>query len=233
MERLLVYVSYGVNVAILAGWIWGFQSRLQKKRLVLRLVGGAPVPIYFPLRYSQRAHGEVATEDFQAALHCAELFRAHNVECRFEQILRDVSPNIKPNSVVFCGPKTSAAVGGYMKQDPFYRVEKGSTEAWVVRDLASSNQLLSPIDQSPSGAGDLAYIARLNDGAGGGFLLLCGIHAIGSLGAAYFVCSRRNLRMLLRESRGGFFSVVISTRFEPGSLRILSGEVLLAVRRHA
>ncbi|GHA63400.1 hypothetical protein ACIQRS_09315 [Streptomyces termitum] len=78
---------------------------------------------------------------------------------------------------------------------------------------------------------DIAYLGRLRRPDGQGtFLLIAGIHAIGSLGVAHFLAE--NITGIYQEAGAKPFSMVIAADYEPGTKTILGSRALSGVLLH-
>ncbi|MBS2965116.1 hypothetical protein KGA66_18815 [Actinocrinis puniceicyclus] len=91
--------------------------------------------------------------------------------------------------VIVCGPKTSPVTAAALAADPRLSFETVPDGCWTLTDRRTGQQFTSPSDdpERPEPA-DVAYLGRLpRPDRKGTFLLIAGVHAIGSLGAATYL----------------------------------------------
>jgi hypothetical protein len=130
----------------------------------------------------------------------------------------DFSP---PALVAICGPKSSPIIRDLIAADPVFDFSPDQQGQWRILDRRSGTAFSSPIDEA-AGESDIAYVARLNRPDGRPFLVIAGIHAIGSLGAVHFLTRTANLHDLHRRVGTQPFSMVISSSFQRSPLQITS-----------
>jgi len=225
-------LSYVVNVALVAGWIYRLLTASIRQRLVQSFFGGDAITIYLPLRGGAAQRKVIADEDFVAAMELADFLRSHGMTVRHRRIPPVGTFDFDPKSIVICGPKSCEAVQRFYSSDPSYTIEHHNSR-WEIHDCVTGNYLVSPMDQQPPEDKDLAYFGRVSTGPQGDLLLLGGIHAAGSYGAIRFLTNFRKLRKLLKETGHDRFSTVLMTTFSSKAMSIISSEILLSVRRRA
>lgn len=170
------------------------------------LLGDGHLTIAVPKRPGER--DLVATEDSVTAQHLVET--AHNMQLTagVEYIPTSGLINLNREAlIVVCGPKSSPVIAAAIARDPRLGFETNSQGHWELEDRRNGQRYGSPMDEpdKPQPA-DVAYLGRLPrpDGAGA-FLLIAGVHAIGSLGASRYLS--RHLRYLHAAAEGRAFSM--------------------------
>ncbi|MCM2388933.1 sigma-70 family RNA polymerase sigma factor [Streptomyces albipurpureus] len=111
--------------------------------------------------------------------------------------------------IVVCGPKSSAVIAEALRKDPQLSFEMLPDGRWAIIERRSGRVHTSPSDApTDSIPGDIAYFGRLSRPDGkGSFLLIAGVHAVGSLGVAHFLSN--NLATLYHRVGTADFSMVI------------------------
>ena len=225
----LEYLSYLVNLIVAASWSWKIGRDLWGRRTVRRLVGKGRVTIHLATRQNSSGRRVIANEDFFAALELADFLRKNGVQCDLREIPPNQDVDFEKNSVVICGPKSSEFVKSIYRQDGHYTFELVN-DAWVLVDQATGNHLVSPLDRNPPEEKDLAYLGRARNRGGHPYLMLAGLHAIGSFGAVQFLSNRRNIKSLVRKAGDQDFSTILVTTFNRQKMKVLKAEIFLPVR---
>lgn len=134
---------------------------------------------------------------------------------------------------MICGPKTSAMIQQLLEDDRHYGFFEEEKEKWGFCDQSTNNAFLSPTDKNPAESMDIAYLdrLRLDRNVDKKFILLAGIHAIGSFGVAHYLCQIKNLIRLEKEVGGACFSTIILSKYETNPLQITSSELFMPVKR--
>ncbi|MGW6721663.1 sigma-70 family RNA polymerase sigma factor [Streptomyces sp. NPDC054995] len=134
--------------------------------------------------------------------------------------------------VVVCGPKTSPVTAAALGGDPKISFETLPDGRWALTERDSGTVHTSPIDdRSDPAPADIAYLGRLPRPDGRGtFLLIAGVHAIGSLGVAHFLTE--NMAEVYEKAGTSPFSMVVAADFEAGSKAITSSRALTDVLLH-
>lgn len=231
LKEGLEYLSYAVNLALAASWTWRIARDSIARRSVQTFMGKGEVNIYLVTRIHPSGRRVIANEDFFASLELADFLRRHGLQCDLREIDPSEDVDFEENSVVICGPKSSKFVQAAYEQDPNYGFELRD-DTWMLLDRATGNYLTSPLDRDPPEEKDLAYLGRASNRSGRPYLLLAGLHAIGSYGAVRFLSDRENIRWLLRKAKQEYFSTVLVTKFDMKSMKILRTDILLALRCH-
>jgi DNA-binding transcriptional regulator YiaG len=184
------------------------------------LLGDGHLTIAVPKRAGER--DLVATEDSATAQHLVEIAHSMRLTAGVEYIPTSGLINLNREAlIVVCGPKSSPVIAAAIARDPRLAFEPSSQGRWELEERRSGQRYRSPMDEPdmPQPA-DVAYLGRLPrpDGAGA-FLLIAGVHAIGSLGASRYLA--RHLPYLHAATGGRPFSMVIGCRYDEMSKSIL------------
>ncbi|KAA6218811.1 sigma-70 family RNA polymerase sigma factor [Streptomyces filamentosus] len=134
--------------------------------------------------------------------------------------------------IVVCGPKTSPVTAEALGNDPRISFETLADGRWALIERESGTVHTSPSDnpEDPMPT-DVAYFGRLPRPDGRGtFLLIAGVHAVGSLGAAHFLSE--NISDVYKQAGTAPFSMVIAADFEPGTKTIVGSRAVTDVLHH-
>jgi hypothetical protein len=138
----------------------------------------------------------------------------------------------RENLVVVCGPKTSPAVGKAYDADPRLSFETLADGRWALRERDSDRVHTSPTDNPDRPEPrDVAYLGRLPRPDGNGtFLLIGGVHAIGSLGVAQYVSD--HLAEVYDEAGTRPFSMVVGCGYDRKIKKITDATPVTPVLLH-
>jgi hypothetical protein len=101
----------------------------------------------------------------------------------------------------------------------------------LLRDRRTSEVYKSPSDLPQSRPADVGYLSRLHRPDGNGtFILLTGIHAVGSHGIIDFL--RRELADLYEQVDLHPFSTLIATEYDPVTHKLVQSERIAPLNRH-
>ncbi|MFJ9951642.1 sigma-70 family RNA polymerase sigma factor [Kitasatospora sp. NPDC091207] len=134
--------------------------------------------------------------------------------------------------VVICGPKSSPVIAEALGADPRLSFKTLDDGRWALIDRGRDQTHTSPADDpdEPRPA-DVAYLGRLPRPDGQGtFLLIAGVHAAGSMGAAHYLSE--HIADLYEEAGAHPFSMVIGCEYEAGTNRILASHSVTGVLLH-
>lgn len=132
----------------------------------------------------------------------------------------------RPNLIVLNSPRLLPFLTQVLAADPHLGFGKGA-QGWYL--TANGTIYRSPCDRGePS---DYAYIGRLpRPDSKGTFLYVAGIHAMGTLGAATYLCE--NLAELYEQVKARRWSVLIECRFDPDTRQIQETRPITPVYTH-
>ena len=179
-------------------------------------LGSGEMVIVTPLKQDAiQARPVVAVEDVTAAQRLAELAQSLGMRSRHEHVSPsgDVDLN-RPNLVVICGPRISAAVADVLAQDAAITFDRAPDGPWTLRDHRTGATYRSGWDDDPTAPYDFAYLGRLRrPDAAGELLLFTGIHPPGSLGVTQLITSR--VAELYEQVKDRPFSAIVRTDYDP------------------
>ncbi|MFD0367330.1 sigma-70 family RNA polymerase sigma factor [Streptomyces sp. NPDC127114] len=197
-------------------------------------IGTGAVQVLVPMRPGEREY--VALEDSSTGQKLLAL--AHQLQLEGDLGYIPTTGEVDLNRddlIVVCGPKTSPVTAAALQADPRLSFETLPDGRWALIERDSGETYTSPSDHPDSPApSDVAYLGRLPRPDGQGtFLLIAGVHAVGSLGVAHFLTER--LADLYQEAGTAEFSMVIGCNYEPGTKaitesRAISGPLLHEAR---
>ncbi len=193
------------------------------------------VTIATPLRiFSTGGRPVIAQEDLEASRVLANFLNTLDIRTTFAHIPPTGEIDFRPEALVLiCGPKSSSVVRSIIQDDPLLDFDEAEPGIWRIHSRENRQQFRSPIDDDAGANQDFAYLARLpRPTSAPTFLLIAGIHAIGSLGAVHYLTQAPNLHALHRSAGTGPFSAVISSTFTRSPLQILSSEAMVGPQLH-
>jgi hypothetical protein len=93
----------------------------------------------------------------------------------------------RDNLVVICGPRISPLIAEVLKTDSVLQFERDDS-SWFLTDQSTGHTYHSPSDDPAQPPGDVAYLSRqARPDGNGSFILLTGIHAVGSSGVIHYL----------------------------------------------
>ncbi|MEU9701349.1 sigma-70 family RNA polymerase sigma factor [Streptomyces sp. NPDC047981] len=194
-------------------------------------LGTQDVQVLVPMRPGERDY--VALEDSSTGQKLLAL--AHQLQLEGDLGYIPTSGEIDldhDDLIVVCGPKTSPVTAEALGNDPRLAFETLPDGRWALIERESGTVHTSPTDspEDPTST-DIAYLGRLPRPDGQGtFLLIAGVHAVGSLGVAHFLAE--NIASVYKEAGTAPFSMVITADYEPGTKAITGSRALSDVLIH-
>jgi hypothetical protein len=184
----------------------------------------AQVTIAVPQRPGEREF--IALEDSATAAQLSKIAHANGMDADVEYIPTSGWIDLNRASlVVVCGPKTSPITAAALAADPRLTFEQSGSR-WELVEHATATRYASPMDDPEHpGHADVAYLGRLPCPNGSGtFLLIAGVHAIGSLGVAHYLAEYPEFLDGGNQARP--FSMVVTSRFDPTAKTITNVRAL-------
>ncbi|MFG2760444.1 sigma-70 family RNA polymerase sigma factor [Streptomyces wuyuanensis] len=189
------------------------------------------VQVAVPQRAGEREY--VALEDSATGQQLINLAHRLQLEGELEYIPTTGEIDLNRDGLtVVCGPKTSPITAAALQADPRLSFETLDDGRWALIERETRQVHTSPSDDpnTPKPA-DVAYLGRLPRPDGQGtFLLIAGVHAVGSLGVAHYLSG--HLGELYEQISSDPFSMVIKCEYEAGSKRIRSTQAVTDILRH-
>ncbi|MFD4723053.1 sigma-70 family RNA polymerase sigma factor [Streptomyces sp. NPDC058423] len=189
------------------------------------------VHVAVPQRPGERDY--VAVEDSATGQQLINLAHRMQLDGELEYIPTSGAIDLdREGMVVVCGPKTSPVTAAALEADPRLSFETLDDGRWALIDRESQQVYTSPSDEpSDPECRDVAYLGRLPRPDGEGtFLLIAGVHAVGSLGVAHYLSG--HLAELYEQAGNEPFSMVIGCDYEAGSKRITGTRAVTEILRH-
>jgi transcriptional regulator with XRE-family HTH domain len=174
----------------------------------------------------------VAQEDFAAFNLLADLARDLQLDAtpEYTPLGGEVDLN-RDNLIVICGPRLSSVVREVLQSDPVLGFDQDDDGRWLLQDRRTSQVYQSPSDLPQPRPADFGYLSRLRRPDGNGtFVLLTGIHAVGSHGIIDYL--RRELTDLYEEVDLQPFSTLITTEYDPATRQVIRSERITPLYRH-
>jgi hypothetical protein len=174
----------------------------------------------------------VAQEDFAAFNLLADLARDLQLDATPEYIPLGGELDLnRDNLIVICGPRLSSVVREVLQSDPDLGFEQDDDGRWLLQDRRTSQVYQSPSDLPQPRPADFGYLSRLRRPDGNGtFVLLTGIHAVGSHGIIAYL--RRELADLYEEVDLQPFSTLITTEYDPATRQVVRSERITPLYQH-
>lgn len=223
-EQGLTYTAVGEELGLTRGRI--SQIRKDSPPTERAFFGVGPIVVATPTRtIPGRPEGGVSREDAEADRRITDLLHHLTFEVSHFAIPTDGLWTPRHEAVVICGPKNSSVTAEIITADPLldFRKEGGR---WLIVDRATGQEFTSPMDDGQTSE-DVAYIGRVTrDGLT--TLVIAGVHALGSVGAAAHVASR--LAELHETVGAADFSMVVRSTFD--GLTPLSTEAIWGPTAH-
>jgi hypothetical protein len=218
------FAGFVTAVGALGAWTFAAIRKRGRRRRVQRFFGGDELRIVMPIRLLG-ARRCVAEEDFKASTALSAFLGRHGIVTTFGYVEPDGSIDLAvPGLIVICGPKNSPVVARAIEQAADHAfVERGA--GWHIEHVGSGEAFRSPVDEgSPF---DVAYLgrSRRRPGAPGSFVIIAGVHAVGSLGVVHFLADYGRVRRLDRLTSGALFSSVVASEHALDGSRILASEL--------
>lgn len=231
-DQGLSYAQVGQSLGITRGRI--AQLRGPDASIEAAFFGGRNVSIATPLRKQAGGRPMVAQEDVDAATVLAEHLNRLDLDISMQRIPPGGAPDFEPDAlVVICGPGTSSTIAELLESDPVLDYRQRGDGAWTIIDRGTGQELRSPLDDDPPEHRDIAYLGRLRRPDGRPFVLIAGVHAIGSLGVSRYLVTAPHLRELHDACPDAApFSMVIGCAFDPDALIVRDAESAMAPQLH-
>jgi hypothetical protein len=196
------------------------------------LLGFDTLTVAIPLkRESQYGRPAVAQEDFAAFNALADLARDLQLgaEVEYIQLGGNVDLN-RDNLVVICGPRISPLIAEVLRSDPVLQFERDDS-GWFLTDRRTGHTYHSPSDNPALPPGDVAYLSRqARPDGNGSFILLTGIHAVGSNGVIHYLI--RELADLYEQVGTRLFSTLIASEYDVATRTITSSRRITPLYLH-
>ena len=196
-------------------------------------LGTDRLTVAIPLK-TEAASGRpvVAQEDFAAFNLLADLAHDLQLDAGAEYIPLGGELGLnRDNLIVICGPRLSPVVRDVLQTDPVLGFDQDDDGRWFLRDRRTGQSYRSPSDLPQPQPSDFGYLSRLRRPDGNGtFVLLTGIHAVGSHGIIDYL--RRELTDLYEQVDLQPFSTLIATDYDPVTRQVLRSERITPLYQH-
>lgn len=238
----MIITAITVPFTVISGSLFMFRKckRYIRRRSLRKLLVYDKVVIHIPTRTADSILGEkrikpvVAKEDYNTyeKLRNILLFNGFEVSLAYIPNRNDIREEYGElelirdcANIVVCGPKNSRTVENIfagLKGLDFVKGEEG----WYFDDLIGNVQLTSSISENKK---QYAFVGKLpiDDF---NVLLICGIHAIGSDGVAYFLGDNKRLDNLLNQVGCRNFYCIIRSSYNYEMKEIYDANLTECVR---
>ncbi|MGW0117719.1 sigma-70 family RNA polymerase sigma factor [Streptomyces sp. NPDC003327] len=194
-------------------------------------LGTEHAQVLVPMRAGERDF--VALEDSSTGQKLLAL--AHRLQLEGDLGYIPTSGEIDLNRedlLVVCGPKSSPVTAEALSKDPRLSFDTLPDGRWALTERDGGTVHTSPTDspEAPTPT-DIAYLGRLPRPDGQGtFLLVAGVHAVGSLGVAHFLAE--NIAGLYKQAGTAPFSMVVAADYDPSTKAITASRAVTDVLLH-
>lgn len=188
-----------------------FMKNFIRRKSLKKLLQNTNVAVHIPTRkVDDRIKPVVAMEDYNTyekirSVLCTNGF---NVILKYIPANGEVEFESSRANVVICGPKNSITVKNVFSNFRNLKFAKDEN-GWFFKDNRVNKKLYS--DQNDR-AHQYAFLGKVNYD-NNEFILICGIHAIGSDGVAHFLSNRKELDCLLRKVKQSKFWCIICSSY--------------------
>jgi hypothetical protein len=137
----------------------------------------------------------------------------------------------RDNLIVICGPASRRWSPRCSAPIQSYGLGVDDQGQWFLTDRKTGRSYHSPMNEPQPRPGDVGYLARhaRPDGRGT-FVLLTGIHAVGSHGIIHYL--QRNLADLYQQVGTQRFSTLIGCEYDPDKRQVTSSQRLTPLYHH-
>lgn len=206
-----------------------------RRKSLRKILGYDKVIVHIPTRIADDTLGEqrikpvIAKEDYNTYERLRAVLLENGFEVSITYIparsdVRDMPGELELSpdcaNIVVCGPKNSKTVEGIFTSLDGLKFAKG-TEGWYFEDLVRRKKLSSPLADNNN---QYAFCGRVLIG-NTRILLICGIHAIGSDGVAYFLGDTKKLDKLLKMVRKNDFYCIVRSSYSLETKEIYTADV--------
>jgi transcriptional regulator with XRE-family HTH domain len=230
--------EHGYSLAAIADIIGVSRARIAQLREAgpppeRAFLGADRLTVAIPLK-TEATSGRpvVAQEDFAAFNLLADLARDLQLEATAEYIPLGGELDLnRDNLIVICGPRLSPVIREVLQSDPTLGFDQDEAGRWLLQDRRTGQRYPSPSDLPQPRPADVGYLSRLRRPDGNGtFILLTGIHAVGSHGIIDFL--RRELADLYEQVDLQPFSTLIATEYDPSTRQLVRSERIAPLYSH-
>lgn len=232
-----IVAAVTVPYTVITGFIFAFRrcKRHLRRRGLKKLLGYEEVVIHIPTRIAENSLGEsrlkpvVAEEDYNTYEQLRDMLLQHGfrvvlsyIPARNDDLETYGELEVRPNvaNIVVCGPKNSRTVERIFSELEGLDFVKGE-DGWYFDDLISNVQMSSPLTENMN---QYAFMGKV-EANGGRILLICGIHAIGSDGVAYFLGDSDRLAKLLNFIQDKNFYCIVRSAYSYAEKKIYNAEL--------
>ena len=210
-------------------------KKIIRRKSLKKILGYDKVVIHIPTRIANETLGEhrlkpvIAKEDYNTYERLREVLSDNGFEvsityipARSDERDRPGELELSPDcaNIVVCGPKNSKTVEDIFTSLEGLNFAKG-TDGWYFEDLVRNKKLSSPLADNNN---QYAFCGRVLIG-NTRILLICGIHAIGSDGVAYFLGDTKKLDKLLKIVRKSDFYCIVRSSYGLETKEIYAADV--------
>lgn len=204
------------------------RSWLRRKALK-KLLENENIVIHIPTRKDvSRLKPLVAMEDYNTAEKLRCLFTDNLFITQIKYIPLGGEIEFEPDkaNVVICGPKNSKTIKELFENFTTLNFSEDQ-QGWFFENVATHEKLRSPQNRKTNQYAFLGKVEYENHE----FILICGLHAIGSDGVAFFLNNRKKLDILLKQVHRDKFWCLISSSYREHDRQIYEAELTTHIQR--
>ena len=231
INNLVNYMNNTINYGTLAYTLFSLgKLAISKARLhyrsksLVKLLGNRSVVVHIPSRKVDRLKPVVAMEDYNTYEKIRSVLLSNGFTVDVKYISPDGFIELTPNkaNVVVCGPKNSPIVKktfNNLKDTTFIL----QNETWSLK--SGKETLKSPIEDYYNQHAFLGKLRLDIPNYKEPVLLICGVHAIGSDGVAFYLNDNKALDNLLLKVKKGLFHCVITSSYSADSKQVYAAKL--------
>lgn len=204
----------------------------RRRRALRALLGNEHVVIHIPSRDDpNRLKPVVAAEDYGTFERIRDILTENGfeVKLRFITPKGDIEIEEDKGNIVVCGPKNSPAINETflaMEELDFAKDRIG----WYFKVHGLDEPLYSPQEKRDSQYAFLGKLPLAKTFTDKEVVLICGIHAIGSDGVAFFLGQTDQLDQLLKMTKGQSFFTIITSAYAQVDKEIFTARIAVEPR---
>lgn len=210
------FIDWLTRIGFISGilaWVARILSKRAFRNTLINFYQSKNVTVMLPLR---KCEGKqmLSESDYIAANTFDKFLSRYGLTVKIDFIYPDHRFDfLEGGKIVICGPKTSEIVKHSMDMQKKLKFIDNEGQ-WVLENKEKKIRYLSPMDDDKPGA-DISYFARASATGdySNSFISIAGLHAEGSSIAAHYLCNKKNIRYIQRQSKESLFTAVVSGRY--------------------
>ncbi|NFF79731.1 hypothetical protein [Clostridium botulinum] len=231
---IITLVSLVFNIIFAIPTLTNKLKSINRRKAIKKLLEFDKVIIHIPCREDkERLKPVIAMEDYNTYENIKGILEknAFNVSIKYISQNGEIEIEKDKSNIVICGPKNSSLIKKTFESiNGLSFINEDGT--WFFLDENTNNKIYSPMDQNPPQNKDIAFLGKLSiySKPNQSVLLICGIHAIGSLGIANFLNNKNELDALLKKVKNKRFYSIISSSYSENDKKVYNSTAYFEAR---